>query len=199
MSLEDRLVQAKVGFDEAEFIDFTLMTDSLPGRLPGLLSAEGTGTHDPAFTGKVDVETGAVPLNDTDLIAVDGLVYVDLPFIGWQDLVPSDYGAPDPADLMDNEAGISSLFTATEDLEEGESERDGETVLTGITGTIPGSAVGKVFPSAGSDVFDVTYTLTDDNVIEGAEITGPFYNGSDDVTYTLDLDLDGEPVDIVAP
>ncbi|MBA2574931.1 MAG: LppX_LprAFG lipoprotein, partial [Nocardioidaceae bacterium] len=108
MSLEDRLVEAKVGFDEAEFIDFTLMTDSLPGRLPGLLSAEGTGTHDPAFTGKVDVETGAVPLNDTDLIAVDGLVYVDLPFIGWQDLVPSDYGAPDPADLMDNEAGISS-------------------------------------------------------------------------------------------
>jgi len=199
MSLEDRMAEAKEGFDEAEFIDFTLRTDSLPGGLPGLLSAEGTGTHEPAFTGKVDVETGAVPLNDTDLIAVDGLVYVDLPFIGWTDLDPSDYGAPDPADLMDTESGISALFTATEDLREGESERDGETVLTRIDGTIPGAAVKEVFPSAGSDDFEVSYSLTDDNVIEGAEITGLFYGGSDSVNYALDLDLDGDPVDIVAP
>ncbi|MBA2445539.1 MAG: LppX_LprAFG lipoprotein [Nocardioidaceae bacterium] len=199
LSLEERLVEAKRDFDEAEFIDFTLATESLPDGLPGLLSASGTGTHDPAFTGKVDVATGAVPLNDTNLIAVDGRVYVDLPFIGWTDLDPSDYGAPDPADLMDTEGGISSLFTATEDLVEGESERDGETVLTSIDGTIPGSAVEEVFPSAGTEPFDVSYTLTDDNALEGAKITGLFYGGSDQVTYTLDLDLDGDPVDIVAP
>lgn len=199
LSLEERLVEAKRGFDEAEFIDFTLATESLPDGLPGLLSASGTGTHNPAFTGKVDVATGAVPLNDTNLIAVDGTVYVDLPFIGWTDLDPSDYGAPDPADLMDTEGGISSLFTATEDLVEGESERDGETVLTSIDGTIPGSAVEEVFPSAGTEPFDVSYTLTDDNALEGAKITGLFYGGSDQVTYTLDLDLDGDPVDIVAP
>lgn len=199
LSLEERLAEAKVAFDEAEFIDFTLGTDSLPEGLPGLLSAEGTGTHDPAFTGKVDVETGAVPLNDTNLIAVDGLVYVDVPFIGWTDLDPSDYGAPDPAGLMDNESGISALFTATEELTEGDSERDGETVLTSIEGTIPGTAVAEVFPSSGAEPFDVTYTLSDENMMEGAEITGPFYAGSANVTYTLDLDLDGESVDIEAP
>lgn len=199
VSLDDRLTEAKGAFDEAQFIDFTLATDALPDGLAGLLSAQGTGTHDPAFTGRVDVETGAIPLNDTSLIAVDGVVYVDVPFVGWTDLDPSDYGAPDPADLMDNEKGISSLFTATEDLSEGDSERDGETVLTSIEGTLPGAAVEEVFPSSGADPFDVTYTLTEDNLIEGAEITGPFYEGSDDVTYTLDLDLDGESVDIQAP
>ena len=53
------------------------------------------------------------------LIAVDGKVYAELPLVGWQDIDPADYGAPDPAALMDTDSGISSLFTATEDADGG--------------------------------------------------------------------------------
>ena len=54
-----------------------------------MISADGTGTHDPAFTGKVDVQT-AIDIS-ADLIAVDGKVYAELPIVGWQEIDPADY------------------------------------------------------------------------------------------------------------
>jgi lipoprotein LprG len=194
---EDRLAAAKQTFDDADYIGFTLSTDSLPSDLEGLLSATGTGTHAPAFTGEVKVQT-AIDIT-APVIAVDGNVYAKLPFSPFSEIDPAEYGAPDPADLMATDSGISSLFPKTEGAKVTGSERDGEVVLTEITGTLPGDAVGALFPSAGSDDFDVTYTLTDDDTINSVKVTGPFYEGSDDVTYTIDLDLDADPVDIKAP
>ena len=99
---------------------------------------------------------------------------------------------------MDTSGGISSLFTATEGAKVGDSERDGEDVLTTIDGTIPGDDVKAIFPSAGTADFDVTYTLTDGNDVDAIVVTGPFY-GDDDVTYSLDFDLDADAVEIEAP
>ena len=196
-TVDERLAEAKQGFDDAEFIEFTLATSDLPSDIDGLLTAKGTGTHAPAFDGEVQVQT------DFDvtapLIAVDGDVYVKLPFSPWSDIDPATYGAPDPAGLMDTESGISSLFTATDDVEVGDDTRDGSTVLTEVNGTIPSADMVAVFPSSGDADFAVTYTLTDDNDIAKIAINGPFYDGSDDVTYTIDLDLAGDSVDIEAP
>ena len=195
---EDRLAAAKANFDEAEFVAFKLATDALPSEVDdGLLEAEGTGTHDPAFDGQVKVHT---TLDFTaDVVAVDGTVYAELPFAGWSELNPEDYGAPDPAELMATDGGISSLFTATEDVTEGETQRDGSVVLTSIEGTLPADAVKSVFPSAGADDFDVTYSLTDDDMPASVTITGPFYGDAGAVTYTIDLNLDADEVTIEAP
>lgn len=192
-----RLSEAKQGFDEADYVGFRLETDELPPGLEGLLSAEGVGTHDPAFKGEVEVQTGFDVI--APLIAVDGDVYAELPFTGWSELDPAVYGAPDPAGLMDRQSGISSLFTATRDLSQGDSERSGEDVLTNIDGTLPGETVKQVFPSSGTDDFAVTYTLTEHNDLDSVQISGPFYAGFADVTYTIDLDLDAESVEIKAP
>jgi lipoprotein LprG len=182
----DRLAAAKKSFDQAEYVGFTLSTDSLPDDLDGLLSATGTGTHDPAFTGEVKVQT-AIDIT-APVIAVDGKVYAKLPFSSYTEIDPGQYGA-----------GISTLFPKTQDAKEGNSQRDGETVLTEITGTLPAETVKTVFPSAGDDDFEVTYTLTGANDLSSAKITGPFYDGYDDVTYTIDVDLDADPVEIKAP
>jgi lipoprotein LprG len=196
---EERLAAAKAGFDEAEFIGFTLATEELPDDLDeGLLSATGVGTHAPAFDGDVKVQTTIGDITAA-LIAIDGEVYAELPFTGWSVLDPGEYGAPDPANLMDPESGISSLFTATTDVTEGDSERDGEVVLTRIDGTIPGDAVEAVFPSSGTTDFDVSYLLTEEDVLDSVTITGEFYEGKDDVTYRIDLDLAAEEVEIEAP
>jgi lipoprotein LprG len=197
-SPSERLAAAKESFDAATYIAFTLETDKLPDGLQGLLSADGTGTHDPAFTGDVKVQTDLTDIT-APLVAVDGDVYAKFPFVGWQTLDPADYGAPDPANLMDTKVGISSLFTAVEDPKVGDSQRDGAEVLTSISGTLPGDAVHKVFPSSGTEAFTVTYTLTSDDDIDDATITGPFYDGEDDVTYTIDFTLNADAVDIQAP
>lgn len=194
---DERLADAKQGFDVAEYIEFTLASDDLPSDIDGLLSAKGTGTHTPAFDGEVQVQT------DFDitapLIAVDGDVYVKLPFSSWSTIDPAIYGAPDPAQLLADDGGISSLFTATDSLAVGDESRDGETVLTNVEGTIASETVKQVFPSSGTGDFDVIYTLTEENDIDSIEITGPFYDGSHDVTYSIELNLDGDAIDIKAP
>lgn len=194
---EERLAEAERNLDAADFISFTLKATSLPDGLEGLLSAKGTGTHAPAFTGEVQVQSN-VDLT-APLIAVGGTVYAKLPFVGWSVLDPAAFGAPDPADLLAREGGISSLLAATTDLREGDSERTGEQVLTAIDGTLPGTAMQSVFPSAGSEDFTVNYTLTDDNNLSGVQVTGPFYPDAADVTYRIDLEVDADSVDIQAP
>lgn len=197
LSPQERLAQAKRSLDAASYIGFTLTAAELPSYISGLLSASGTGTHAPAFTGKVKVQTG-VDIS-APLIALNGNVYAKLPFAGWSELNPADYGAPDPASLMDRRSGLSSLLPATTGLTTGDSQRSGDKVLTSITGTLPGSAVQHVFPSAATDSFTVDYTLAADNTLVGAKIVGPFYSGQPDVTYTIDLNLDADAVDINAP
>jgi lipoprotein LprG len=193
----DRLAAAKTSLDEADYIGFTLETDDLPDDVDGLVKADGTGTHDPAFTGDVDVKT-AVSIS-APIVSVDGVVYAQLPIVGWRQIDPADYGAPDPAALMDTDTGLSSLFTKTVDPTLGDQIRDGDQVLDTVHGTLPGADVKALFPSSGDGDFDVTYAVTSDDAIASIDVTGPFYGDNGDVTYRLTFDLDADAVDIQPP
>ncbi len=193
-----RLDAAKKSFDDASFIGFTLTSDNLPDGVDALESASGTGTHAPSFTGKIQVRKGLS--FDAGLIAVGGKVYAELPFVGWTKINPADYGAPDPAALMNTSTGLSSLLTDTVDPTDAGSERNGSEVLTKIDGTLPGKDVQRLFSSAADADFKVTYTLTADDALHSVLITGPFY-GADhgDSTYSIVLDLSADPVTVTAP
>jgi lipoprotein LprG len=196
--LPQRLTAAKRAFDASHYIGFDLSTPRLPSGVgTGLYSASGTGTHTPAFTGKVKAKAGLTL--DVDVVAVGGKVYAKLPFVGWTTIDVRKYGAPDPAALMDKRSGLSSLFTDATDLQNGGQERDGSTVLTKVTGRLPGGAVHAIFPTAATRPFDATFKLTDSNQLRSAEFTGPFYSGQDNVTYTLNVRLDATRVAIKAP
>jgi len=197
-SPEDRLAAAKQDLDDARFVGFTLTGEDLPDTTV-LESAHGTGTHAPSFTGEVQVKRG---LSFTaPVVAIDGLVYLKLPFAGWSTIQPADYGAPDPAALMDTDTGISSLITSAADLTVGGTARDGSEVLTEISGTLPGKSVHALFPSASADQpFDVTFTLTEDDRLHGVTITGKFYGPEHgDSRYVIELDTSAAPVRITAP
>jgi lipoprotein LprG len=193
-----RLAAAKTRIDEAASIDFTIRTDALPSGVSGLLEAEGTGTSDPAFDGTARVSPGPI---DAEVISVDDTVYAKVGFTPtFLEIDPSTLGAPDPADFFDTESGVSSLLVATEDPQAGEDERDGEDVLTTITGTLPGGLLAELLPTADeAGRFDVSYRLTEEDLLRGATIAGPFYEGSDDVTYDLTVEPSDESVEITAP
>ena len=135
------------------------------------------------------------------MVAVDGVVHAKLPFTTkFVEIDPADYGAPDPADLMSTQDGLSSLLTAAEGVEKGKQVRDGDEVLSQIVGTVPGSAVRAVIPSASAKAdFDATFTLDDANQLTRVVLTGPFYPDAGDVTYTVDLEKYGVQKDITAP
>jgi lipoprotein LprG len=183
-------------------VDLTLSTDDLPEGVSGITEADGIATDAPAFEGTITVIFAGQSV-DVPVVAVDGLVYAQLPFTtGYQDIDPGDYGAPDPAALVSEESGFGSLLTVTEGVEEGESVRGGSDnteVLTTYTGTVPGAAMKKVIPSSSGDSFEAEYLVTDDGELRQAVLTGVFYPDSAEMTYTVDLAAYGTTRDIVAP
>ena len=199
-SPDERLAAAKTVLDETPGLTLSIEADKLPAGVTGLLSGEGVATHDPAFEGTLEVSGSGISAQ-VEVVAVDGEVLAQLPFR--QDFVPidpADYGAPDPAELMSTEGGLSSLLTAAEDVEEGEQTRDGETVLTTYTGTVPGDAVGALLPSADPEAdFDAVFSIDGEDQLTRVELTGPFYPDADDVTYVVGLSDYGTEKEIVAP
>lgn len=198
--LQGRLANAKQSMDEAASIAFSMSTDDLPSGVTGLLDANGVGTHAPAFKGKVQVSAAGASIS-ADLISVDGKVYAKIGFVPtYVPLDPADYGAPDPATLLDPDTGVSTFLIATEGVTDGGESREGDEVLATISGTLPGETVQTLFPSADASAdFDVAYRLNDDDVLRTAVITGPFYPDADDVTYSISLDPSDEAVEITAP
>lgn len=197
---EEVLAAAKTKLDETSGVRIDLSTEELPKGVDGILSAEGVGTHAPAFEGDLEVAVGGFPA-DVPVVAVDGKVYAKLPFTTkFVEVDPAAYAAPDPAGLMDPDEGLSSLLTSAEGVEEGEQVRDGEDVLSGYTATVPGEVVASIIPSASADSdFDATFTVDDEGRLREAVLIGPFYPETDAVTYTVGFASYGTTADITAP
>lgn len=198
-ALQKRLDTARTVIDDAETVDVSIAASEVPDGVSGLLSAKGRGNHSPAFEGDVKVSTGGATLT-AKVIAVDGTVYASTGITpGYLTIDPASLKAPDPASLLDPDQGVTRILEQTKDLDQGDRSRDGSDVLTSITGTLPGDVVAQIIPSADAQAtFDVTYRL-DDDVLRDASMTGPFYGGGADVTYTLVLRTSDEPVEITAP
>jgi lipoprotein LprG len=199
----DVLADAKKTLDATSGVDVTLATKDLPKGTTGITSATGTGVHPSAFEGTFKLVASGFPA-DASVIAVDGKTYAKSGLLlpDWTAIDPADYGAPDPAALMDPDGGFSGLLSAATDVKAGKSVRggaDNKEILTSYTATLPASAVAALIPTAEGD-FDVTYAITDDSELRTAEITGDFYGSAKgEVTYDLTLDDYGTTKQITAP
>ena len=198
--LGERLAAAKESLDAAETLDIALSTPSVPDGVSGLLEATGRGNHRPAFEGKITVSTRGSALG-ADVVAIDDTVWFKTSFSpAYLEIDPADLQAPDPASLLDPEHGVTRILTETRDLTAGDRSRDGSEVLTSVDGTLSGGVVQAIIPSADADAdFAVTYRLTDDDELHDATLSGPFYPGADDVTYTVTVTSTDDPVRIKAP
>lgn len=199
-SPEEVLTSAKTTLDETSGVRLRLETERLPATVNGILSAVGVGTHDPAFEGDLEVSIGGVAA-DVPVVAAQGKVKAKLPFTQqFSEVDPADYGAPDPAGLMEPEGGLSSLLTAAEEITEGEDVRSGQDVLSTYTGTVPGAVVADIIPSATAESdFDAQFSIDDEDRLREAVLTGAFYPGGEDVTYTIAFDEYDVREDIALP
>ena len=198
--LKERLTEARAKIDEAETINLSLSAKNLPDGTSGLLSATGSGNHNPAFKGTVKVVTGGATVT-AEVVAVGSEVMAKPSFAPiYLTVDPASLTAPNPAALFETSVGFSQLLVETKALKEGDKSRDGKEVLTTITGSIPGSVVRAILPSADTTAsFPVTYRLTEDNELRDASISGPFYPGAAEVTYDLAVTTSTEPVSITLP
>jgi lipoprotein LprG len=195
------LTAARHELETTSGVSLSLTTDDLPDGVQGLKSASGTVTDAPAYDGTLGVVTDigsfSVPVR-----AVDGKVYAQIPLTpGWSEVDPSDYGAPDPAQLLSADSGVPSILAATSDAKSGKDVRGGtgnKEVLATYTGTVPASAVSSIIPGA-TGSFDATYAMTSDDELREVTLTGSFYSGHPANTYTLTLTDYGTTKDVTAP
>lgn len=193
------LAATKATVDKASSLHLTLAGQDLPSSFSGVVSADGVGTHAPAFKGTFQVRLGTTQAS-TDVVAVGGTTYVKLPFTSaYVPVQPESLGAPDPAKLFTPATGITSLLTATTDAVKGGQIRKGSEVLTTYTGHLPGATIADLLVvGERSGTFDVSYGITDTGQLRTVSLTGPFYAGTTS-TYDVTLDRYGAPVDITKP
>lgn len=187
------LAAAQKQLDKTSGIDFSISTDDLPEGITSLQSATGTLTRSPeAFQGTLTVPVMGVTAK-IPVTAVGGKVWAKLPFTSsYQAIDPTKYGVPDPTSLIEPRTGISSLLPAAQGVKLGKSVRGGEDnkqILSTYTGTLPGSTVAKILPSA-TGSFRATYVIDDSSKLSEASITGRF-NGADQPANTYTVKITG--------
>lgn len=195
--LTERLAEAKSHIDQSQSLVLDLYAESLPSGVSGVKSANGVVTRQPAFQGTIVAASSGVTLS-VPVVAVDGKVHAQI-FGIWQEIDPAQYGVPNPATLFDPATGISSYLTATTDLGDGGQTRDGKAIYSTITGTIAGSDIARLIPTADKSAkFAVSYSLNDAGQLVSARISGPFF-GSTSATYVLKVSGYGQTQTIKAP
>lgn len=194
------LAAAKEALDETSGVTLSLITQKLPEKVDGVLEATGVATHAPAFDGDLVVLVNGLNVN-VPVVSVDGTVYAKLPFtVAFAEVNPADYGAPDPAQLMAPDTGLSTWLTEATDVEAGDRVRAGEIVLSSYAGSLPGAVVQASIPSADADAdFPVTFQIDEDGRLRSVEISGPFYGSKGTVDYTVSVDDYGVDPDITRP
>ena len=201
-SPEEVLAEAAENLTETAGLHLDLTTGNLPDGVTGITKAAGVATSTPAFEGTITVVLSGQSV-DVPVVAVDDTVYAQIPFTpGWNEVDPRDYGAPDPARLIDPSTGFPALLTLTEEPTKGASVRggaDNSEVLTTYVGTVPGDAMAEVIPSAAGDTFEVEWQVTDEGELRKADLSGVFYAKSEEMTYTVEFSGYGTEKDITAP
>ena len=197
---EEVLAAAKEALDDTSGVTLSLSAEELPDEVDGVLEATGVATHAPAFEGDLTVVINGLDV-DVPVVSVDGKVYAKLPFtLAFAEVNPADYGAPDPAQLMDPDTGLSTWLIDATGVEEGDRVRDGELVLSSFTGSLPGAVVDASISSADEEAdFPVTFLIDEDDRLRSVEISGPFYGPTGTVDYTVSVDDYGTDQDIRKP
>jgi lipoprotein LprG len=199
-SVHDILAKAKQQFDDARSVHLTLSTDATPKSGDAVLGAKGSLTHQPAFEGQVTVVLGGFNA-DVPVVAVDGKVYAKLPLTPkYVPIDPAEYGAPNPADFADPDKGISGLLLQLDGAKETGRKRDGGELVTTYSGTLDGSLVDPIIPSADTaSTYQTSVGIDDSGRIATLHVTGDFFSHDGPVTYDLSLDEYGKSVKIAAP
>ncbi|MDT0201365.1 LppX_LprAFG lipoprotein [Nocardioides sp. AE5] len=200
---DDALAQAKAKLDETSGLKVSLTATNFPSGSTGVNSAEGIGVHPAGFAGTVNAAMSAFTA-DVEVVATDGKVWLNIAGGGFAEEDPARYNAPDPAVLMATEGGASDLLVKTTGVSGCSDERggsDNSQVFGKFSGTLPGEDVSRIIPTASGDSFDVSYLIDADGQVNEVRMTGVFYEGTPEMTYTINFSEYGKysESDVTAP
>jgi len=199
---EEVMAGAKAALDDTSGVELSLSTEDERPDGDFLRNAQGVITEAGSFQGTAGGRFLGFDAEGVEVRSVDGDFYVMAPVIGWDTYDPAELCAPDPGTLLDPETGVSGVLVAATDLEAGEQRRaadDSSVVVTPYTATVPGDAVVSILPCAPGDAFDAVFTVDDEGRLRAADLTGEFFSGGGEITYTIAVTAYGITQEITAP
>ncbi|WP_158564222.1 LppX_LprAFG lipoprotein [Jiangella anatolica] len=201
---EDPQAQLQTAADllnEASSVTFTLEGEDLPDDGTVVVGGEGVAVPPSSFEGEIRIRAGALPAT-IEVVSVDGTLWAQLPLTsGFEEVDAQELGFGDPGLLIDPDHGVSQLLTSGTEISAGEQVRvDGE-VYDQVESVLPGELVGEVLTIADptAEVRAVWALDAETGHLRRATLTGPFYDGGDEQTYSVNLDDYDEPAEISAP
>jgi lipoprotein LprG len=181
------MTAVKVKLDKTSGVHFVLTGKDVPTSGTRVFGAQGDLTRAPAFDGTITVHVMGIT-TDVPVRSVGGSVWAQIPLTtGWSKIDPATYGVPDPATLLSPTDGLSTMLINTRELKRGKSVRggpDNKQVLTTYAGTLPGQ-LGKALLSSVQGDLAASYTVSDDDELSSAVLTGDFYGDGKTETYTV--------------
>jgi lipoprotein LprG len=201
-SPEEVMAAAKAALDETSGVELSLSTEDERPDGDFLKSAQGVITDAPAFQGTAGGRFLGFNAEGVEVRSVDGDFYVNAPIIGWDTYDPAELCAPDPATLLNPDTGVSNVLVAATDLVAGEQRRaedDNSVIVTPYTATVPGEAVSSLLPCAPGESFDAVFTINEEGQLRAADLTGEFFSGGGEITYTIAVTEYGVTQEITAP
>ena len=201
-SPEEVMAAAKAALDETSGVELSLSTEDERPDGDFLKSAQGVITDAPAFQGTAGGRFLGFNAEGVEVRSVDGDFYVNAPIIGWDTYDPAELCAPDPASLLNPDTGVSNVLVAATDLVAGEQRRaedDNSVIVTPYTATVPGEAVSALLPCAPGESFDAVFTINEEGQLRAADLTGEFFSGGGEITYTIAVTEYGVTQEITAP
>ncbi|TCJ30881.1 LppX_LprAFG lipoprotein [Nocardioides jejuensis] len=203
-SPEKVLAAAAKKLDATSGVELTLSSAGLPDQGNGfvLVGGDGTAVKPDAFEGALQIKALGLSTS-ARVIATGGKVWIqnDLLGDGFKKIDPEQYGVPDPGALLAADGGVSDLLAETTQLDEGDSVRggtDNKDVLTEYTGVLTGTQIHHVLGMGAGD-FKVRYEVDSDGYLRTVDLTGAFYAGEPDATYTVSLTKYDVTKQITAP
>ena len=193
-SPEQVMAEAKGALDETSGVELTLSTPDERPEGDFLKRAQGVITDEPAFQGTAGGRFLGFNAEDVEVRSVDGDFYVNAPIIGWDTY--------DPATLLDPDTGVSNVLVAATDLVAGDQRRaadDNAVVVTPYTATVPGAVVKGLLPCAPGDSFEAVLAIDEEGRLRSADLTGEFFSGGGEITYTIVITAYGVTQEITAP
>jgi lipoprotein LprG len=200
-SAPDLLAKAKKTLDSTKTIHFVLTSTGAPATGTILTGGEGDIARPSSFEGTLKVQAVGSTV-DLKVVSSGGTVYAQLPFAqSYSTIDPAAFGFGDPGKLLDPKTGISQLLTATTNPKLGDQKRVNGEVVREVTGRLPGDLVQKLLTSKDpSKPVQARYSIaTGSGQLLRAALTGPFFDATQNGTYTLDLSKYGADVTITAP
>lgn len=186
--------------NEASSVKFVVEGDELPDDGTVVVGGEGVAVPPSSFEGEIRIRAGALPAT-IKVVSVDGTLWAQLPLTsGFDEVDAEELGFGDPGLLIDPDHGVSQLLTSGTEVTAADQVRvDGE-VYDQVESVLPGELVGEVLTIADpSAEVDAVWAMDESGHLRQATLTGPFYDGGDEQTYTVSLDEYDEPAEISAP